>query len=102
MTDQPSDPNRPGPHQVTEKEKEAAFGLPSAFVTKSIITVSGPFARLTFFEIAEISGANLSFPKVSVTMPLGDLLHLRDLITQLESNFRMIPPAQDKADGEKH
>ena len=72
---------------VTALEMDAIFSGPSFFVNKSYLTLSGPFARLSFAEIGP-SGTPLF--RSSVTMAINDVIALRDVITMLEGKLQQI------------
>ncbi len=75
---------------VTADEFAEAYRSPGVFVNKIVLTLQGPFARLTFFERREQDTQVYSYARATVVMPLGDLVEMRDLLNQMSDKIKLV------------
>lgn len=90
MSEEEDSQEGPKVRNVTAEEFADAYQQPAVFVNKTILSVAGPMARLTFVERRENEGALHSHARVSIAMSLGDLLKLRALIDEMSSKIQEI------------
>jgi len=70
------------------EEMESIYSIPSTFVDKLYITTIGNNARLVFVETIPVQELTSSVPRVAITMALGDMASMRDLISQAIDNLK--------------
>ena len=72
---------------VSQLELELANRQPAVFVNKTVLSLTGPLARLTFLETkAEVEVQ----ARTAVVMTIGDLLAVRDLIQRMTANVQLV------------
>ena len=74
--------------KISQQEIDVCYSIPAQLVTRTIITTSGPNARITFLE--QHSPETEPHARASVIMTLPEALNLRDLLT------RIVKPLEDQ------
>lgn len=79
---------------VTPDELREAAKMPAIFVNKTIASISGSMARITFFERRDDDGGTHSDARVCVAMELSAFVELHKLTERLMVNIREVPLPQ--------
>ncbi len=71
-------------------EVDAAWAMPAVFANKVVLTMSGPNARLAFLESSSPPASPAVAPRAAVSMTIGDLIELGQLIANMTANLTVV------------